>query len=560
MIATNFLLRGSLIYLLTLSVENKESSNQLEWGKATLEARVFKEHQMTNPPMWLSNLLRWLIVKAQRVIGTASEMQETPAKLELAIQFVTFDSKAYATVVIPALNEAKRISEVVAYALSDPATAEVIVIDDSSIDSTAELARAAGAKVFTSSMLGKGASMCDGIAPAQCQILVYLDGDLTGLRKNIITDLCAPLLRGEAEFVKASFGRGGGRVTELTAKPMLKIFFPELAHFSQPLGGIIAAKKSLLQALSFEDGYGVDVGLLLDAHLAGAKVAEVDIGSLEHDSQPLHDLTLMASEVGRVIFSRAKLAGRLHVEQVAAMFESQRQAAAGIEYVLTRRKARQRLLLLDMDGTVTQSHYAVELARVTGYESALMQLLEGHSHNNDAATRSESIAMLFQYVHKKKFEQVASQMTIRPGVIEFVNQMRRRGFMVGVVSDSYFVAAEIARRRIFADFAMAHMIGFEGDVCTGKVRINPAFYPDTKSTGDVCKSNVLRRFLSDAIPPKINLTWVIGNSSNDLELMRLADRAFVIDPMSPALASEPSITPIASFDDLLTLLPNHELA
>lgn len=81
----------------------------------------------------------------------------------------------------------------------------------------------------------------------------------------------------------------------------------------------------------------MDVGLLLDAHLAGAKLAEVDIGSLEHDSQPLHDLTLMANEVGRVIFSRARSAGRLHVEQVAAMFESQRQAAAGIDYVLTRR-------------------------------------------------------------------------------------------------------------------------------------------------------------------------------------------------------------------------------
>ena len=204
---------------------------------------------------------------------------------------------------------------------------EVIVVDDSSIDGTAELARLAGAKVMISSMLGKGASMHDGVAPAQSNVLVYLDGDLTGLRSGIITDLCAPILSGEADFVKARFGRGGGRVTELTAKPMLKIFFPEVAHFSQPLGGIIAARKPLLQALSFEDGYGVDVGLLLVAHLLGAKLVEVDIGSLEHDSQPLHDLTLMANEVGRVIFARAKTAGRLHVEQVAAMYELQRQAA-----------------------------------------------------------------------------------------------------------------------------------------------------------------------------------------------------------------------------------------
>ncbi|MBL8511180.1 MAG: glycosyltransferase [Betaproteobacteria bacterium] len=512
---------------------------------------------MANSPSWLSSLFHWFSSKARRWMGTAFKEQPPTTVTTPNIQPIALDAKAYATVVIPALNEEKRIAEVVAYALSDPATAEVIVIDDSSIDRTAELARAAGAKVLTSSMLGKGASMHDGVAPAQTHLLVYLDGDLAGLRSGIITDLCVPLLRGEADFVKARFGRGGGRVTELTAKPMLKIFFPELAHFSQPLGGIIAARKSLLQALTFEDGYGVDVGLLLDAHLAGAKLAEVDIGSLEHDSQPLLDLTFMANEVGRVIFARAKAAGRLHVEQVAAMYELQRQAAAGIDYVLTRRKSRQRLLLLDMDGTATPSRYAVELARVTGHEAALMSLLDGQG--GDAATRSENIAKLFQYVHKKKFEQVARDINIRPGVIEFVNQMRRRGFMVGVVSDSYFVAADIVRRRIFADFAIAHTIHFDNEVCTGQIRVNPAFCAESHTYPAICKSNVLRRFLNDVSPPRVNLTWVVGDNLNDLELMRLADRAFAIDPKSPALTAEPGISPIASFDELLALLPNHEL-
>jgi HAD superfamily phosphoserine phosphatase-like hydrolase len=365
-------------------------------------------------------------------------------------------------------------------------------------------------------------------------------------------------LKGDADFVKARFGRGGGRVTELTAKPMLKIFFPELAHFSQPLGGIIAARKSLLQALIFEDGYGVDIGLLLDAHFAGARLAEIDIGSLEHDSQPLHDLTLMANEIGRVIFSRAKATGRLHVEQVAAMYESQRQAAAGIDYVLTRRKARQRLLLLDMDGTVTTSRYAVELAKATGHTAKILPLLE--EHGDDAATRCESIAKIFQFVHKKQFERVAHELVIRPGVIAFVNQMRRRGFMVGLISDSYFLATDIVRRRIFADFAMAHTITFDNEVCTGKIRINPAFLAGTQANSSVvCKSNVLRRFLSDPKAPAVNLSWVVGDHINDLALMRMADRAFAIDPKSPVLTADPSISIIHSFEELLALLPNHEL-
>ena len=114
------------------------------------------------------------------------------------------------SVIIPALNEQKRIADVVRYALSDSATAEVIVVDDSSTDNTVTLAREAGARVVTSSLLGKGASMADGALLAQSEIVVYLDGDLKGLRKGIISDLARPLIAGQAEFVKARFGRGVG--------------------------------------------------------------------------------------------------------------------------------------------------------------------------------------------------------------------------------------------------------------------------------------------------------------------------------------------------------------
>lgn len=434
---------------------------------------------------------------------------------------------------IPALNEAQRIAHVVAYALADPATAEVIVIDDSSIDDTARLARQAGARVVASTMLGKGASMHDGVGLAACDILAYLDGDLAGLRSGIITDLCLPILSNRADCVKARFGRSGGRVTALTAKPMLKIFFPELAHFRQPLGGIMAARKSLLQALSFEDGHGVDMGLLLDAHLARARIAEVDIGSLEHESQPLQDLAFMANEVSRVIFSRARQAGRLHVDQISAMYETQRLAASEIDYVLTRRKGRQRLLLLGLGATISPTCFELELAKLCGQEAALEQLMEFDGEGEG---------------------------DIEPEMIDLVNQLRRRGFMVGVVSDGYFVAADIIRRRIFADFAMAHAIQFEGEVCTGQIRTNPAFLPESREGGRViCKSNVLRWFLTDTAPPAIQTTWVLGDSASDLGLMRLADRAFAAATRSQALLNEPGVTHLDSAAALLALLPNHEL-
>ena len=495
----------------------------------------------------------WLLRQADRMMAARRRLSparpDTAAPPQVAATLLQLPLQACATVVIPALNEAARIADVVRYALSDPATAEVIVVDDSSIDDTAVLARRAGAHVITSTMLGKGASMHDGLAEAQCELIVYLDGDLAGLRPGIVTDLCRPLLRGEADFVKARFGRGGGRVTELTAKPMLKVFFPELSHYAQPLGGIISARRSLLQSLEFENGYGVDIGLLLDAHRAGARVVEVDIGSLEHDSQPLLDLTAMANEVSRVIYSRAREAGRLHVEQITAMYETQRQATASIEYILTRRRGRQRLLLLDMDGTITSDRFIAELARATGREQALAGLLDDPA--GDAVTRSERIAALFKFVHRRQFERAASSLRLRPGVIGFVNKMRRNGFMVGVVSDSYFVAAEILRRRVFADFALAHTVQFDGDVCTGRLRINPAFQPLEGAAGAaICKSHVLERFLDDAAEPGISETWAVGDNVNDIGLLRRVDRAFAMDPKSPEVLRVPNIVRVDSFADL----------
>ncbi len=500
-------------------------------------------------------------------VATTQKSQEPQAPfLQKVKSPLLIPLAAYVSVVIPALNEAKRIADVVAYALADTATSEVIVIDDSSIDDTVKLAEQAGARVITSNMLGKGGSMQDGVALAKCDYVLYLDGDLSGLRAGIITDLCRPLLNSEADFVKARFGRGGGRVTVLTAKPMMQIFFPELAHFAQPLGGIIAARKSLLQSLRFEDGYGVDVALLIDASLAGATLVEVDIGSLEHDSQPLLDLGVMANEVGRVIFNRAREAGRLHVEQITAMYESQRQAASDIDYVLTRRKGRQRLLLLEMDSTVTMSNFDLELARATGLEEVLLQLKSSPLFLDSHATaQAEAIAKVFRFIHKQKFEETARTLELRFGLIEFVNQMRRRGFMVGVVSGGYFVAAEIIRRRIFADFAMANNVVFDSEVCSGQVRINPAFLPDADLADDAenalsfDKSHMLQRFLRDVTQPTINLSWVIGDPQNGATWMRLSDRAFTINASQSALPEDPPVTSINAFSELLAFLPNYEI-
>jgi hypothetical protein len=462
-------------------------------------------------------------------------------------------AQRFVSVVIPALNEAARIADVVRYALADPATAEVIVIDDSSIDDTAALARAAGAQVHTSSMLGKGASMEDGLQHAGQEFIAYLDGDLAGLQPGIISALAQPLHTGEADFVKARFGRGGGRVTELTAKPMLKVFFPELAHLAQPLGGVIAARRSLLQALSFESGYGVDVALLIDAHRAGARVVEVDIGRLEHDSQPLQDLAAMAIEISHVIHARAKAAGRLNVDQIARIQEAQRQAAADVEQVLARRRGRQRVLLLGMDGSLLLQPFDEALANATGRAAALAENA-GPGVANTPEQR-ERVAALFRFTHRRQFEAVAQTVPLRPGAIEWVNRMRRAGFMVGVVGDGWFVAAEIVRRRVFADFALAHLLQFDSDVCTGEVRFNPAFLPlGNGATRRPGPQNLVARLRDDPTEPRVQTVWVAGHVDSDAALLKSADLAFATGVAEAALPPRGMVA-FSRFDELLERVP-----
>ena len=210
------------------------------------------------------------------------------------------------TVIIPVLNEQNTIASVVKFCLQHPLVSEVIVVDDKSEDKTVELAKEAGAKVITSEVRGKGISMKDGIAHATNEILVFLDGDIDPYPDETITRLTQPLIDNEADFVKGTFARNAGRVTELVAKPLLNIFFPGLAHFSQPLSGMISGRKNYFKKIEFFNDYGVDIGILIDMYLMKAKVKEVNIGYIENKSKPWEALGKMSKEVSRAIISKAQ--------------------------------------------------------------------------------------------------------------------------------------------------------------------------------------------------------------------------------------------------------------
>jgi glucosyl-3-phosphoglycerate synthase len=221
-------------------------------------------------------------------------------------------------VCIPARDEAATVGTVVA-AVDALRTAglvdELVVIDDRSSDATAERARAAGAWVVENRLgPGKGQALMTGVAATDAEVLVFLDADVTNFSTAFVTALVEPLLGDpDVRLVKAAYRRPldgrrdeGGRVTELLARPLLRRFFPELASISQPLAGECAMRRETLADVEFADGYGIEIGLLIDVHCRYGRsaIVEVDLGERTHRNRPLHELRPHADDVLATVLAR----------------------------------------------------------------------------------------------------------------------------------------------------------------------------------------------------------------------------------------------------------------
>lgn len=226
------------------------------------------------------------------------------------------------SVVVPARQEAATVAGVVAPLVEELVPAglvdEVLVVDGRSTDGTAELAAAAGARVVTvpeqldgRRLSGKGGALWWGQQQAEGDLLVFLDADVSPSRAGTVTALLTPLLLDPAvRFVKAAFDRpllvdgvlhpgSGGRVTEMTARPLLNAWWPQLAGFVQPLSGELAVTRELLEQLPFSTGYALEIGMLVDVlHVAGLDaMAQIDIGERRHRHHSDEVLGRMAAEV-----------------------------------------------------------------------------------------------------------------------------------------------------------------------------------------------------------------------------------------------------------------------
>lgn len=241
-------------------------------------------------------------------------------------------------VVIPARNEARTIGAIagtLAGELLGGLVDELVVVDCGSSDRTAEIAGVAGARVHRLEtilpevplLLGKGEALWRSLAVVDADLVCFVDGDIRDFDPRFVERLVAPLLADESlAFTKGFYRRplrvdatlvpaAGGRVTELTARPLLNLCYPELAGFLQPLAGEMAARRDALHAVPFFTGYGVDVGLLIDlaATIGLDAMAQVDLEERVHRNRPLRELRAMATVIARTILRRAERDERLSV-------------------------------------------------------------------------------------------------------------------------------------------------------------------------------------------------------------------------------------------------------
>lgn len=212
----------------------------------------------------------------------------------------------YVSVIIPALNEEKNIAKVISKIKDLSVINEIIIVDNNSTDKTKEIVESFGITPLVCEKRGKGFAMEYGLKYAKGEYILFMDADICNYNENFIEKMLEPIINDNYDFVKSTFKRDGGRVTELVAKPLLELTFPKLAKFHQPLSGIIAGKKSLFEQIELEKDYGVDIGILIDIYKLNARMTEVNIGKIINDSQSWKDLTHMARQVSKAILKRKR--------------------------------------------------------------------------------------------------------------------------------------------------------------------------------------------------------------------------------------------------------------
>ncbi len=246
------------------------------------------------------------------------------------------------SVCLPSLNEAATIGEIVTVTRVElmekvPLVDQLCVVDGGSDDGTVKAAEEAGAEVFRQDEIlpglyepqGKGDALWRSLYCLRGDIIIWMDSDIRNFHPRFVTGLVGPLLtRPDVRFVKGYYQRpikaehrllptGGGRVTELVARPLLSLFFPELSALIQPLSGEYGGEREVLESIPFFSGYGVEIGMLMDIHTRYGMgvIGQVDLVERQHRNQSVPALGRMAFQIVQAVFIRLQELGRMELRE-----------------------------------------------------------------------------------------------------------------------------------------------------------------------------------------------------------------------------------------------------
>ncbi len=451
------------------------------------------------------------------------------------------------SVIIPALNEEKTIRKVIRQAKRSELVSEIIVVDDQSMDNTIAEAKKEDVRIITSTHLGKGDSMREGMMVAKNEILVFLDADIPNYAADIVDKLTVPLLSDEADFVKSYFERQAGRVTEILVKPMLEFFFPHLLQFKQPLSGMIAGKKSFFQKVEFENDYGVDIGLLIDMHNVHARIKEVCIGEIENDMQPLQALGRMAKQVANAIFKRVNIFNSRKVDEGSTYAQMMREQVEFATKGFMQKPAK--MIVFDMDNTLLQGSFIHTAAEKFGFKKELTEII---IHQKNDYIRTQKIAKLLEGKTFAELINVVESIPIIGDAVHVVRELQVRGYVCGIISDSYHCVTNHVKNMLGLDFTLGNELEFKKSIATGEVRIPSQLLKDRFSNceHEQCKSNmflhILDRFginMADAV--------AVGDGENDVCMVKLAGTGIsfnstnqLIDHVADYIFRDQSLKPV----------------
>lgn len=428
--------------------------------------------------------------------------------------------------VVPAYNESKRCGRVIEELLKIQELAELIFVNDGSTDKTESVIKKYQSDprfiyIKHPKNKGKGAALKTGVNTARNKIILFLDADLENITATKIKKIVKPVLDDEVDVSRGAFRLARGRVTELAVKPMMRVLFPSL-YFDQPISGQVCAKKDFLKQISFEEKWGVDIGILLDAIQLGQRIVEVNIGKLEHKARTINEKAEMAEQVLQTMIEKAGLI-----------------------------RHKYKLVIFTLDNTLLDAKGLKTIFSQLG----ILSKLEKNKNllDRDKITPKEYLernASLFAGFSVEQIGNLCQQVPLARYAGEVIASLQKRQFKVGILSSNFSPIANAIAQRLGIRSVNCVQLEAKDGLLTGRISPTSSGWLTDKME-DAFKQafrNIIRREKA-----KFLETIMVAGNEKSMPLLRMAGLGIAYKPNSKALKDNAEKT-ISLHAELLALV------